>query len=1249
MASRGFHSTFTPLPMERTDFLEMPQQQQEPGLQQQVSPGQDIEKKNSSTFDRVVELLNEAQLAEKEEKLQCLHQVQELIVHKESNLMDNFFDEMIVHFQDRSPDVRKFVLGFLEEASLKDTELIRKAVPFLLLGIKDSMPLIKKKTITVVTRLLPCALLMVCRARPNDQEAADMWDSMDDIKSLIIEEINGMNDGIRTMVVKFMEMLVVVLSKKSSDSEVVKDDYPVSLEMVPTDHKVLHLTDLVEDCGMCLESLLGLTTLADISSTNLMTVISSLASVARQRPMFMSTVVQAFEALHASLPPFSKSQVSSIRKNMKSQLLAMLRHPLSVDYQTQITTLLADLGATPAEIAKNKPQPAAEKRKNDGEGGSAAKKPRSSKAAAAEEDNEPEYNAFLNRFAVTGQAIDDFHKDIVKHLTPVKCAELVFVSMRDLPDGMPANFRETFTPIAAAGTDQQISHLARLMAIQITAAGFGPAAERIGLEAQKSKANRRDKREKEHRRSGGDQESDQTSHATGLPSDLLAGVGLANANMADLMLLAPELIKLGVDPEMAAKILPRVNPAAQVSTVGQTSAFGATPLGPARSSQSTGSAVDAFGKPMPPSDLMKAGHDAPSVKDTRRKARHIKPFKLLDVPMATTASDAARQMKETFDRLTSFGDDTVFCDTISDRIKILVGLAVHFPETCRRILIDRVMLDVRSNMELLLAWLFEEYSVSEGYFDQKEALSGLGKRYDHCLTLLLTTLREKLSPEDRSFTKLLLEAPCITQGALEIVRSYCEDREYMDLGIATLSELVIRRPAATEAYLYTLLDLTTHHDQKLRDMSIEVTKKLFSNENLTGDIVKFAYKTLAQLQNEHPVAVLDGETEVAGAAWTEETISIALQLFLSLLPLKHSLLHDLAQVYVDVSTLIKKTIHKRVEKPIREIGIEAEELLKLLEECPPGAESLITRLLHTLTLDARPTPELVEKARSLYKRRSADIRVLIPIIIGLEKSEILDYLPLLIRQQPAVMREVVNRLLGCTHTGKASPIMKSPLTPTEVLVALHSIEESDEMMKNVMKAISFCFEKDTIFTQEAIALVLQQLVERQPLPTLFMRTVIQSLNLYPSMMTFSMGILERLVKKQAWLQPKVWQGFVKCCSMTKPQSLVVLLQLPRQQLDSAFQICGDLQPALVEFVKSLPTKQRNSISKQTLKFIESVDKKSEKAASTTAATSTSPEKASTSTRTKGRASSGAEHGKENMSTVRNKAESASATQAESEQ
>jgi len=38
---------------------------------------------------------------------------------------------------------------------------------------------------------------------------------------------------------------------------------------------------------------------------------------------------------------------------------------------------------------------------------------------------------------------------------------------------MPAQFQATYTPIAAAGTQLQIKHMARLLATQLVAAGLG--------------------------------------------------------------------------------------------------------------------------------------------------------------------------------------------------------------------------------------------------------------------------------------------------------------------------------------------------------------------------------------------------------------------------------------------------------------------------------------------------------------------------------------------------------------------------------------------------------------------------------------------------------------------------------------------------------------------------------------------------------------------------------------------------------
>ena len=65
-----------------------------------------------------------------------------------------------------------------------------------------------------------------------------------------------------------------------------------------------------------------------------------------------------------------------------------------------------------------------------------------------------------------------------------------------------------------------------------------------------------------------------------------------------------------------------------------------------------------------------------------------------------------------------------------------------------------------------------------------------------------------------------------------------------------------------------------------------------------------------------------------------------------------------------------------------------------------------------------------------------------------------------------------------------------------------------------LTATSLCFAERQVYTQETLAVVLQQLMEINPLPTLLMRTVIQSLTLYPRLIGFVMNILQRLILKQ---------------------------------------------------------------------------------------------------------------------------------------
>lgn len=78
----------------------------------------------------------------------------------------------------------------------------------------------------------------------------------------------------------------------------------------------------------------------------------------------------------------------------------------------------------------------------------------------------------------------------------------------------------------------------------------------------------------------------------------------------------------------------------------------------------------------------------------------------------------------------------------------------------------------------------------------------------------------------------------------------------------------------------------------------------------------------------------------------------------------------------------------------------------------------------------------------------------------------------------------------------------------------------DRPTLRLLAATNLCFAERNVYTSEVLAVVMQQLMEQSPLPMLLMRTVIQSLTMYPRLGGFVMNILSRLIMKQVtWPWP----------------------------------------------------------------------------------------------------------------------------------
>ncbi|KAL1131945.1 hypothetical protein AAG570_011556, partial [Ranatra chinensis] len=363
----------------------------------------------------VVRWINEASLSlDVHVRSDLLHKVQEVVLHKEPELLHGFLHEVIAFQHDRHTDIRKFVVGFIEEAFKKDWELLPKIIGNIQVLLQDNAPQVQKRVVQAVTQLYRIALMWVSRASVVTDQMQSVWNILTNIKAYIINMVDSENDGLRTQIVKFLETLVILQTYPEAES--IKRENDFSLEDVPLTLKIARRRKLEEEAMTVFDLMIKFHGSAHISSANLMACMGSLTTIAKLRPQFMGKVVTALETLHINLPPtLSTSQVNSVRKHLKMQLLNLLRHPTAMDYNTNITTLLTDLGASNHEVMKAFPKSEdikkRIKRSVADSGGASLKKQR------------------MEDQVVTKSAVDITEAFINERLTPELAANLVIVAM----------------------------------------------------------------------------------------------------------------------------------------------------------------------------------------------------------------------------------------------------------------------------------------------------------------------------------------------------------------------------------------------------------------------------------------------------------------------------------------------------------------------------------------------------------------------------------------------------------------------------------------------------------------------------------------------------------------------------------------------------------------------------------------------------------------------------------------------------
>ena len=257
------------------------------------------------------------------------------------------------------------------------------------------------------------------------------------------------------------------------------------------------------------------------------------------------------------------------------------------------------------------------------------------------------------------------------------------------------------------------------------------------------------------------------------------------------------------------------------------------------------------------------------------------------------------------------------------------------------------------------------------------------------------------------YRRLYLESPIITEEAITILKQFVQVEGNAITVVNLMKDLVMKRPTKKLNFLNFLLEFCSHETVKVRETANQIVLQMHSNGDFRDIIEEYSVMYLRFLISPTPPVLLFGEDRgrpVELEIWTEEIVKVCLYLFLSLLPKNQKLFKHLVDVYSNTKATVsvdfgvqggikrinvQRTILRELVSAVGNIPINSPELLELVETCPPGSEILVTRIVHILTDKVLPTPELVDRFRMLYKNRSNDVRLLIPVLNGLTKQEII--------------------------------------------------------------------------------------------------------------------------------------------------------------------------------------------------------------------------------------------------------------------
>ncbi|XP_052742119.1 symplekin isoform X2 [Bicyclus anynana] len=939
--------------------------------------------------NQLVQWINEAGMSEGKKKAGLVRKIIEVLLHQVPQMVPVYMENILSYMSDKSPEVKKLVVGFIEELSKSHQNCLPKIITQLQLLVIDPTIAVQKRAMQAACLVYRNILLWIYKNTPDVSDMQYVWEQLAKLKLLILNLIDSENEGIRTFSIKFLEEMVILQSASPTKDA----DDMFCLDRLPTNLPFVKRKTMEEESEHVFKLLLKFHNSQHISSNNLMACMTTLCIIAKMRPKYLASVVQALGDLHTTLPPtLSQSQVNSVRKHLKMQLLILVKHPAAGDSMSQLTQLLLDIGMTPQEINKVLPKERRNKRLGEIKNGDTPAKrvridsPQSAPESDSNSNSRSDFNLFdedsnqpiLPVVITKATATEDTVFDGLNNVENV--VNLVMSTLiNNLPTHMPDSFMTEYKPIPNSGSAVQKRSLANMVLaviknempppipnVKIAPPMFG-SEDKIPL--------LRDDEEKLTLKNA----------VAKLQESTKADKQMENAVSKLMEETRQEHLK---EEERKTKDKEKLIP--------------------------------------PPT---------PTVPKLKQK---VKLLKLQELTRPIPKEIKEKLVLQAVDRILRAEKESIIGGATQIRAKFITIFASSYTPEIRELVLNYVLEDPLNRIDLALSWLYEEYAFMQGFNRHPVTLQPKlhekhDENYNQLICALITQVAERGDPlmeasKDVLLRKIYLEAPVVTDEAVEYLKHLVTEDKSALLAMEMLEELCIMRPPRSHKYVAALVCHVLSENEEIRELALKTSIKIYkrSTEATRKVIEKHALLYLGFISLSTPPQELFGNRPM-NRIWTDDLFKLCLNLVMLLFPEKEEIIIEIARVYGCADAEAKRCVLRQLEGPIKAAlnqplptsedtdpkpGELRPAFEALLDECPRGAETLLTKFVHILTEKAPPSPELVSKVRELYATRISDVRFLVPVLNGLSKKEIFAALPKLIKLNPPVVKEVFNKLLG---------------------------------------------------------------------------------------------------------------------------------------------------------------------------------------------------------------------------------------------